>query len=157
MEVFKYLRLMVAFDDDDTHAVRGDLAKARRVCARISLILGAENSSARVSGMFFKVTGQAVLLFGSEIWSLAPAILRRLEGFRVKAAWRMTGWLPKVMGGTWRYLKTSEVLEAAGLHMIAHYIQVRSHSIEKWIADRPIYEVCKSVEWSSRTTPRTFW
>ena len=75
----------------------------------------------------------------------------------MKAAWRMTGRLPKVMGGTWRYLKTSEVLAAAGSHMIAHYIQVRSHSIEKWIADRPIYEMCKSVERSHGATPRTFW
>ena len=38
MEVFKYLGRLTAFDDDDTQAVRGNLAKARRVWARISRI-----------------------------------------------------------------------------------------------------------------------
>ena len=31
VEVFKYFGQLVVFDDDDTHAVRGNLAKARRV------------------------------------------------------------------------------------------------------------------------------
>ena len=31
VEVFKYLGRLIAFDDDDTQAVRGNLAKARRV------------------------------------------------------------------------------------------------------------------------------
>ena len=47
VEVFKYLGRLIAFDDD-TQAVRGNLAKARRVWARISRVLRAENASARV-------------------------------------------------------------------------------------------------------------
>ena len=31
VEVLKYLARLIAFDDDDTQAVRGNLAKARRV------------------------------------------------------------------------------------------------------------------------------
>ena len=31
VEVFKYLGRLIAFNDDDTRAVRGNLAKARRV------------------------------------------------------------------------------------------------------------------------------
>ena len=54
VEVFKYLGRLIAFDDDDTEAVRGNLAKARRVWARISRFLRAENASARVRGMFYK-------------------------------------------------------------------------------------------------------
>ena len=52
MGVFKYLGRLIAFDDDDTQAVRGNLAKARRVWARISRVLRAENTSARVCSMF---------------------------------------------------------------------------------------------------------
>ena len=54
VEVFKYLGRLIAFDNDDNQAVRGNLTKARRVWARISLFLRAENASAHVRGMFYK-------------------------------------------------------------------------------------------------------
>ena len=101
VEVFKYLGHLIAFDDDDTLAVRGNLAKARGVWARISRVLRAENTSTRVCGMFYKATVQSVLLFGIETWLLSPAALQRLAGFHVKAARRMTGLLPKKVGGSW--------------------------------------------------------
>ena len=50
---FKYLGRLIAFDDDDTQAVRGNLAKARRVWARISRVLRSENASDSVCGMFY--------------------------------------------------------------------------------------------------------
>ena len=34
VEVFKYLGRLIAYDDEDTQAVRGNLKKARRVRAR---------------------------------------------------------------------------------------------------------------------------
>ena len=68
MEVFKYLGRLIAYDDEDTQAVRGNLKKARRVWVRISRVLRAENASPRVCGMFYKATVQSVLLFGSDIW-----------------------------------------------------------------------------------------
>ena len=95
-EVFKYLGRLVAFDDNATYAVRGNLKKALLVRARISCVLRAENVSAQVNGMFYKATVQAVLLFGSETWVFAPAALQRLEGFHVKAARQMTSMLPKL-------------------------------------------------------------
>ena len=55
-EVFKHLGRLIAFDNDDTQAVRGNLAKACCVWARISRVLRAENASARVCGMFYKTT-----------------------------------------------------------------------------------------------------
>ena len=76
MEVFKYLGRLIAFDDDYTQAWRGNLAKARRLWARISRVLRAENASARVCGMFYKATVQSVVLFGSETWVLLPATLK---------------------------------------------------------------------------------
>ena len=74
--------------------------------------------------MFYKSTVQPVLIFGSETWCLVPATLERLEGFHVKVVRRMTGLLPKMIGGTWKYPKTKIVLAAAGLHTIEHYVQV---------------------------------
>ena len=99
-------------DDDDTHAVRGNLKKACHVWARISRVLRAEKASARVCGMFYKATVQSVLLFGSETWVLAPATLQRMEGLHAKAARMMNGLLPKTVGGSWKYPKTKTVLAA---------------------------------------------
>ena len=75
VEIFKYLGNLVAFDDKEKQAVWGNFSKARRCWARISRVLRAENTSARVNGMFYKATAQAVLLFGSETWVLALATL----------------------------------------------------------------------------------
>ena len=65
--------------------------------------------------------------------------------------------LPKMVGDTWRYLKTSEVLKAAGLHTIVHYVQVRRESIMRWIVDRLILWICEKEERRHGTTPCTFW
>ena len=84
-----------------------------------------ENASTRLCGMFYKATVQSVLLFGSETWVLSPAAVQRFEGFHMKAARRMTGLLPKKVGGSWKFPKSNTVLAAAGLHTIKHYVQVR--------------------------------
>ncbi len=81
VEVFKYLGWLIAHDDVDTQAMRLNLRKARGCWARISRVLWAENASSRTSGMFYKATIQAVLLYGSETWSLPPSSIKRLEGF----------------------------------------------------------------------------
>ena len=141
VEVFKYLGRLIAFDDDDTQAVRGSLVKARRVWARISRVLRAENVSAPVCGMFYKATVQSVILFGSNTWVLSLATLQRLEGFHVKAARRMTGLLPRKVGGSWKFPKTNTILAAAGLHTIKHYVQVRRARILRWVEDRPILKL----------------
>ena len=108
-----------------------NLRKARRVWARILAVLRAENASPRVCGMFYKATVQNMLLFGSETWVLTPITLDRLEGFHGKAARRMTGKLPVLAHGIWTYPKTSEVLAAAGLRNIEHYVRVRRARILK--------------------------
>ena len=110
VKVFKYLGRLLAYDDVDTQAAMSNLRKARRVWARISAVLRAENASPRVCGMFYKATVQSVLLFGSETWVLTPSTLKRLEGFHVKAARRMTGKSPVLAHGIWTYPKTLEVL-----------------------------------------------
>ena len=158
VEVFKYLRRLITFDDDDTQAVRGNLARARCVWARISRVLRAEkNASTHVCGMFYKATVQSVLLFGSKTWVLSPATLKRLEGFHAKAARRMTGLLPKLVGGSWKFPKTNTVLATASLHTIEHYVQVRRAHIMRWVIDRPILKLCRMAERRRGTTPRLYW
>ncbi len=82
-EVFKYLGRLLSYDDNDTQAMRANLAKARGCWARVSRVLRAENALPKVCGVFYKATIQAVLLFRSETWNLPPSGLACLEGFHL--------------------------------------------------------------------------
>jgi hypothetical protein len=78
VEVFKYLGRLIANDDADNQAMRSNLRKAQGCWARILRVLRAENAAARMCGMFYKATVQAVLLYGSETWNMSPTSVKRL-------------------------------------------------------------------------------
>jgi hypothetical protein len=61
VEVFKYLGRLLAYNDNDTQAMRGNLKKARKSWGWVSHILRAENASPKVCGVFYIATVQAVL------------------------------------------------------------------------------------------------
>ena len=69
----------------------------------------------------------------------------------------MTGLLPKMTGGTWKYPKTKTVLAAAGLHTIEHYVQVRRARIMRWVIDRTILKLCRLAERRRGRTHRLYW
>ena len=91
VEVFKYLERLLAYDDNNSQAIRSNLKKARKSWAQVSRMLRAENAAPEVCGVFYKAIVQAVLLFGSETWKLSPLNLKSLEGFHIRAARRMAG------------------------------------------------------------------
>ncbi len=94
VEVFKYLNRLLAYDNNGTQAVRGNLKKAHSVWARLSRTIRADNASPRVCGIFYKATVQLILLFGSKTWNLSPKSLKCLKGFHLWAAWHMAGKRP---------------------------------------------------------------
>jgi hypothetical protein len=101
VEVFKYLGRLFAYDDNDAQAVQGNLKKVQSVWARLSCTIRAENASPSACSIFYKATVQLILLFGSETWNLSPQSLKCLEGFHLRAAWRMAGKRPtKLPDGT---------------------------------------------------------
>jgi hypothetical protein len=160
VEVFKYLgRLLASYDDNDAQAVRSNLKKARRCWGRISRVLRAENASARVCGMFYKATVQAILLFGSETWNITPSLIKSLEGFHIRAAYRMVSKHKPVRhpDGSYTYPHSAKVLEEAGLYCIAHYVEVRRQTISEFIVNRPIFDFCREGERQRGTCPRQMW
>jgi hypothetical protein len=125
VEVFKYLERLLAYDDNNSQAVRGNLKKVQGIWARISRTLRAEIVSPRVCSIIYKATLQSILLFGSETWNLSPVSLKVLEGFHIRVVWRMAGKRPmKLCDGTWTYPNSVDVLKDIGLETIAHYIAV---------------------------------
>jgi hypothetical protein len=134
---------LLAYDNNDAQAVRGNLKKAHGVWARLSHMIRAENSSPCACGIFYKTTVQTILLFGSKTWNLSPQSLKCLEGFHLRAAWHMAGKRPtKLPDGTWTYPNSAAVLDKVGLKTIAHYIGVCRQHIASYIVDKPIFQTC---------------
>ena len=87
---FKYLGRIITAGDNDWPELEGNLVKARKSWGRLTRILSREGADKRISGTFFKAVVQQVLLFGAEIWVLAPLIERFLDSFMHGAAQRIT-------------------------------------------------------------------
>ncbi len=125
VEVFKYLGWLISFDDADKQAMGSKLRKAQGCWSQVSHVLRSENATPKMCGMFYKATVQAVLLYGSETWSLSPSNMKHLEGFHICAAWQMSGKQPeRKKDGSWMYPRLEDVLKAVGLKSIAHYVDV---------------------------------
>jgi hypothetical protein len=123
VEVFKYLGRLLAYGNNDTRAVRGNLKKVQGIWARLSCTIRSENPSPCECNVFYKATVQSILLFGGETWTLSPVSLKSLEGFHIRAAWCMAGKRPmKLPDGTGMHPNSVAVLDRVGLKTIAHYI-----------------------------------
>jgi hypothetical protein len=122
VEVFKYLGRMMAQDDNNVQAMRHQLHKARGTWAHVGQVLRSKNATPRVAAKFYKAVVQAALLYGSKTWNLTKAVLARLEGFHVRAAYLMAQvHRPRrVAGNQWEYPKTSDVLKECGMATMQH-------------------------------------
>jgi hypothetical protein len=158
VEVFKYLGRLLAYNNNDTQAVRGNIKKAQGVWARLSRMIRSENASPRVCGVFYKPTVQWILLFGSKKWNLSPVSLKSLEGFHIRATWRMAGKRPmRLPDGTWTYPNLAAVLDKVGLKTIAHYTGVQRQHIASYIVDKPIFQSCVDGVRRRGSSVSQFW
>jgi hypothetical protein len=89
VDVYKYLGHLLSQDDDDVQAVRAQICKACTTWACVGNMLQAHNAALTISALFYKVVVQSVLLNGSETWVLTKMVLARLEGFHIRAAYKM--------------------------------------------------------------------
>ena len=80
--VFRYLGRVLTEGYDYLLAVVGNLRKERNSWGRLSRILSQERAYPKVSGLFYKVVSQAVLMFGSETWVLTPRMERAMDIFQ---------------------------------------------------------------------------
>ena len=86
------------------------------------------------------------------------AMLARLEGFHIRAAYQMVHrHKPEQTLNGWIYLSLVYVLKEAGLHTMKHYIQVRCNSITAYIMHRPIFNPCRERGRKRGSRPRQFW
>ena len=159
MEVFKYLGCLLAQDDDDIQAIRGQLRKIRATWARVGQVLRNKNVSPHVAATFYKAVVQAILLYGTKTWVLSRMALVRLEGFHIPAAY----WMAKMhkpkrgLGRTWIYPRSVDVLQECGLKTIEKYIGIRWQTIAVYVVTRPILKECRQGERKRGAVPRLWW
>ena len=67
---FQYLGRVLTAGEDEWLEVVGNPGKTRKSWGRLSRILSREGVDPKVSGNFYKVVAQAVLLFGAKTWSV---------------------------------------------------------------------------------------
>ena len=75
---FKYLGSILTDSDENCPSVVGNLRKAQKSRARLSMIMGSEGDSSRVSGMFLKSVVHGVLIFGADTLVMTLYIGRAL-------------------------------------------------------------------------------
>jgi hypothetical protein len=121
-------------------------------------MIRSENASPRACGIFYKSIVQSILLFGNETWNFSQSSLKLLEGFHIRAAWRMAGKRPKrLLDGTWTYPNLAQVLEDIGLKTVAHYIAVRRQHIANYVLNKPIFTTCVDGGRRRGSSNRHFW
>jgi hypothetical protein len=159
VEVFKHLGRLLAQDDDDIQAIRAQMRKARGTWARVGQVLQVENVPPRIAAKLYKVVVQAMLLYGSKMWVLSTAALASLEGFHIRAAYRMAmEHKPRRgSGNSWIYLKTKDVLEECGLSTMEEYITVRRQTIVVYVATHPILHKCRQDERKRGAVLHRWW
>jgi hypothetical protein len=91
----------------------------------------ADNTLPKVSPKFYKAFVQSVLLYGSKTWNLLTTTLAQLEGFHIRAAYRMAKKHEPKKGlhHGWVYPWSSDVLQECGMATILHYIDIRRATI----------------------------
>jgi hypothetical protein len=126
VEVYRYLGRLLLQDDDDVQAVQSQLCKGRRTWASVRQVLHRENALPRPSAKFYKAIVQSILLYGSKMWVLSKAVMARLEGFYIRAAYQMAKERVPLWGPhqQWIYPSSVKMLEECGMHTIQHCINV---------------------------------
>jgi hypothetical protein len=159
VEDFKYLGCLLAQDDDDIQANRTQLWKTCTTRAWVGQVLQSKNVSPHVAAIFYKAVVQAILLYGSKTWVLSWRALAHLEGFHIRAAYRMgkmhkPKWGP---GRTWIYPWLVDVFQECGLKTMEEYIGIRLQTIVVYVATRLILNKCRQGKQNRGAAPRLWW
>jgi hypothetical protein len=82
-----------------------------------------------------------------------------LEGFHIRAAWRMAKRhkLQQGLQNEWVYSRLEDVLQECGMKTIAEYVQIRRQMIAVYVATRPILHECRQGEHQRGVVPHRWW
>ena len=95
-------------------------------------------------GYFYKAVVQAILLYGSETWTLTEGLKRQFQSFHSRVARFLTGkHIRPLEDGSWHCPPTEDVLQEAGLETVEEYILRRRQTVRGFVRHRPMYLHCQ--------------
>ena len=147
VQKFKYLGRVLEEHDNDEYAVDRQLERARATWGRIGKVLTAKKGvDCRTMGYFYKAIVQAVLLYGSETWTITESTMKKLRSFHARVArYICNRHIRPLPDGTWHLPPTEEVLEECGLFTIDEYIRRRRSTVMHFVREREIYDLCRAA------------
>jgi hypothetical protein len=155
---FKYLGRLLDETDNDDHAANRQLQRAREKWNCIGKVLSSQGVDARTMGYFYKAIVQAVLLYGSESWTLTEGTLKKLRSFHSRVARYLTGrHIRPNEDGSWTCPRSIDVLQEAGLCTIDEYIDRRRETVARFVEERPIYQKCLRSRALSTNVNKVVW
>ena len=99
----------------------------------VSRVLYREGADMKTMGQFYKAVVQAVLLCGSEIWTLTKMVVKMLDSFHKKCARFIAGeFIHRTKDGEWHLPRSKDVLEKCGLMEISAYLEVRKENVMRY-------------------------
>jgi hypothetical protein len=88
---FKYLGRYLSEDDNDWKAINWNIKRARISWGRLARILSTEKATSKSMASIYKAVVQAVLLYGSESWTMTSSMCKKLQNFHHRCARHITG------------------------------------------------------------------
>lgn len=155
---FQYLGRILDDQDNDSHAAYRQLSIAREKWGKLSDAIRYQGARATTRGYFYKAIIQAILLYGSDTWTLTEVTLRPFRSFHARVGRHLTGkHIRQLTDGTWHYPSTTEVLRQAGLETIDVYIQRRRDTIWNYAYGRGLYQECRKSTPLSTDVNKVVW
>ena len=93
------------------------------------------------------------------MWVIGKSVLARLEGFHIRAAYKMARRHVSHRGPNrqWIYPKSANILDKCGMHNIQHYIDEHRQTIAANVVNCSIFTECRESERRRGLVPRQWW
>ena len=157
---FEYLGRIISDSDDDTKCIENALKKARRQWNCIGKMLKREGANAETMAKFYITIVMAVLLYGSESWTITSKNLLKLQSFHKRALRYMSGkHIKKVDEGKWEYPNHEELLKICKLYPIERYIERRRGTLRRYFEEhrRDLLNSVQKVTPPSQQSNKVLW
>ena len=131
---FIYLGRRFDEDDNDSACIKDQISKARRQWNCIAKILKRDGADCRTMTRFYLTVVQAVLLYGSDSWTVKKSDIKRLNSFHNRALRYMTGQhIKRLENGEWYYPHHGDLLKKCGMVEIKHYVKATRGTLARYL------------------------
>lgn len=133
---FTYLGRVLQENDQDEEAIRARIRLATTAWRNISRVLHREGADIKVKSTFYRTIIQAVLLYGSESWTLTRTYRKMVDRFHKSAARRMAGVYPiEITEGEWTWPRSATYFKTCNLQTATDYICKRQATTRSWMEE----------------------